>query len=339
MELTLLERLHDLVGDTPDAIQRDGAAVALLRLLQAPYFEGGHDEHWHLIEHQGALTIGQQIRDNWYDRHPCRLYTGNGHAIYKTTQINPDDLPPSTHAAADVLLQLFSERDPALWQRLMRPTKAKLAERHNILYTLVDTDELDTQLRSLLGRLYPLDGSLSLQGIEYHSAPNFNDRNMRYVIAHNGRELVGILGLSHYRDWTYGVNYLSVVPGFRKQGIGQGLFAKAIEACVQDGKVLVRTSPSEFAEARPAIPERFDRMSREAPILHVQSNTYLMGLLGKALQRYPMSTLYPHFKPICDRYDRGCERGFANDLAAQREAQEVLDLLDRKNTPSKKTRP
>ena len=303
MEHALRHALYDLVGDAPTDALRAGADVAMLRLLRAPYFEGGHDDAWALVDKEGRMTLAQHVRGDWKDRGVADLYLGSGQTLYKATVVDPS---AEATQEGERLLTRLAQTQPVLWQRLMSPTPEQLTARHQIHLELLDDKALDGRLAEVLGETYRLDGSLATQGIEYHSAPSWNDGNKRYVLAHNGEEIAGILCLSAFRDWTYGVNYLAVAPGFRQQGVGRAMFARAIEECVKDGKVLVRTAPGEFAAERTAIPGGFDRQCQDAPtLLHVQSNSYLMSALGRALEQLPLAEVVALYKPVCDRFDAG----------------------------------
>lgn len=301
MEHRLHHLIFDLVGHDASEVVADGAAVALMDLLRSPYFEGAHQDTWKLIEYRGRITVAQHVRDEWRLRHPLELY---GHSHSPLMDVQPiDDVPEAAEQAARQILDQVRECHADVWQQLRTPTPEQRVARYTLRYELLDDKALDARLEQVLGETYRLDGSLATQGIEYHTAPGWIDRDMRYILAHNGQEIAGILGLSNLRPWTYGVNYLAVAPGFRKRGVGRGLFAGAIDACVADGRVLVRTSPGEYTYTRPAITAAFDQMCQQAPVLHVQANSYLMSAVGRALERMPITQAMEYFKPLCDRFD------------------------------------
>lgn len=307
MEHQLSHLVFDLVGEHADGTQRNGAAAALVLLLHAPYFEGAHTSTWRLVDYQGQLTVAQYVRDEWRNRHPLDLYAADRTLVEHYVRML-DTVSEETERAAEAVLERVRDQHPQLWQLLMAPVPQQLAARRKLTYDILDRDELDARLVHVLGPTYRLDGSLATQGMEYHTAPGWNDGNMRYVLAHNENEVAGILGMSMFRQWTYGVNYVSVAPGFRQQGVARNLFSKVIEACVADQRVLVRTTPGEYASEHPGITAGFDRLCVQAPVLHVLANSTLMSAVGRGVERLGFDQAMRLYKPLCDRFDVGPER-------------------------------
>jgi hypothetical protein len=311
MELRLLLVLNALAAQVADAhthpldpTARQGLNLAALRLLQAPFFEGGHDGLWHLARRdEGPVTLVQRWRDETLWRDPADVYDGQfGRETYQLTDVAETDMDPAIEAAAQQWLAQVQQAHPVLWRRLFEPHPEQLEARKRLSYELISADGLTDRLSTILGQEHTMDSKLRCQGLEYHSAPSWNESDGHYLVAHNGREVAGILRLSALRDWTYGVNYLSVAPAFRNLGVAKEMFVRAVHACKRDGKVMVRTAPGDFARERPAIGAAFDRLCQAGDILYVQSNSRLMSQVGRALEQYSYDQVLAAYKPVCDTF-------------------------------------
>lgn len=288
-------------------------SVAAWKIFNAPYFQGSMG-HLQLV--QGArqwkgqigtdIELVQLYRDEHLLRTPLELFgCGWGRELYTTQKIN--EVPRHISQAADEVLEKIRADDPGLFALWFEPTAEQLRARGQIQIDVVNSQDLGNKLEQIIGPSWAMDSSLRTQGIEYHSY-DYNDRGGQYILAHNGNEVAGILYLSSYRAWTYGINYLSVAPSFRQMGVSKQMYTRAVEICQQDKKVLVRTPSGEFAAQRPAIPSSYDQICIASDVLHVQSSSTLMSSVGQWMARLGYDKTFELAKPLCDEFDAGQNR-------------------------------
>ena len=206
--------------------------------------------------------------------------------------------PPHIWARAQRYIQQAVALDPVL-DRLVHPSPDHQAQRQNLTITWVKDRDLDAFLAGILTAEY--DRTLRTYGVDYH---HFNrmwpgDTPWIYGVLHNEHEVAGMCGLSdnpHHRA----LSYISVAEGFRGHGHSARLYQEIIDTTIQAGKVLVRSSPSDFTLANPRITHAYDRLLMKAPIIHVSTGSLLEKPMIDAAAQHPMSALVHRAKPICD---------------------------------------
>lgn len=325
MEMKLLDLVAGHTQKGP--LANDCGAVAAHLLLTAPYFQGSHQE-WRLVNirnhREQAYSSSLELVQEWFSRNllrtPGTMYRETwGREVYAQAV---EEIPEKVMRGAQRILRKIERTNPELYQKLFKPTEEQLQQRGQITVQVVPLLELGGRLREILGDTYSLDAGLKTQGIEYHSPPYWTEKNGYYLLAHNNEELAGILHLSAYRDWSYGLNYVSVNPSFREKGVAKQLYTQAIELCEKERKVLVRSSPGDFTLERPAITQAFDRMCIQSNILHVQSSSRLIGPIEQWLDHLGYDKTVELAKPLCDKYSVGQQYSFSG------ETQELIEAIE-----------
>lgn len=353
----LLETLAEERRGEPDDLS--AANIVAWRLLRGPYL-GDTYASWQLAEiAPNEWRLEQEWLDGeWIRRDPLEpFYPGMYHdeeeegqwfrparrAELKGEVKHVDtetELSADLRARADALLERVHAKAPAHVDRLMSPTTAQLKARRDIQVELVDCDGLATLLRGLLGDA--CDWSLKAYGIEYHSHPNFMEKDHKFLVAHNEDEVCGILKIHVASPWTYAVGYVCTAPGFRGQGLSKRLYCEFIECCERENKVLVRTDPGKRTPVEATL--AYDRMVRESGALHVSTSCPLMFLMETVHKAgVPFSRMREALKEACDDaipHENFRRHGRGNDHLRQEELRNAWGpafqaLIDeRKATPS-----
>lgn len=296
------------------------------RLAHGPYFEDGNSQVI-LVEQSEAFFKAYQRRpqglhaidplDPWYDQGDS--YYEDEHedsqrkVLYQPHQRRSWDdfdstkvegtieLPAQLGQQAEAFQAQFLSDHPH-WQRLLTPTTEQMEARHTItLESFHGAEALHDRLSDLLGREH--DRFLKLDGIAYHYPTwRFNDphKNQRYILAHNGEEVVGLIHYLH-RAHDNGLGFVAVAPGFRQRGVSQQLYHALLAACEAEGCLLKRTEPGEFTEKNPGITRAYDRLlSQQDRVLHASGYGFLYSALVRALDQHPYEVVLQAGKTICD---------------------------------------
>lgn len=307
-----------------------------MSLLCSPYLRGPSRPRWMLAytPRMYKEPVGEDIelvqlwRGESIVRTPRKMFEGGwGQRVYGA--VAAESVPAPISRGADLIIERMKAAEPELLRKILDPSREDIERRYTLEYELVPARELDLRLSQILGQDYRIDGSLKLQGHEYHSPPSYGHEGGYFVLAHNREELAGILCLSEYRDWTYGVNYLSVAPSFRKRGVGSAMFKMAIDKCQQDKRIMIRTAPGEYAEQRPAIPNHFDRLCQGAKLLFTQTSSPLMFHLEQSIKAQGYEKTLAQYKHLCDRFAVGEFR----DMSYNKDLIEALEKQNPKPRP------
>ena len=368
-EHPLLSPLYRVLADERRSSPVDLSAANLVahRLLQSPYL-GQTYQDWHLVERAPdewrlvQYAPGGQL----LDRDPLLLFYRD--PFQDDLSLNPTDgfvltprpetLPLPAHPPArapqpsagveehaQALLERVHQAHPAAVDRLLQPTAQQLEQRQRLQVEALSPHQLTDTLRRLLGPLH--DASLRAYGLDYHTAPSYQtpDTNV-YLLAHNGEEVAGIMKLGNSQGWGYGVGYVCVAPGFRQQGLSLKLYQAAIDRCIADEKVLVRSDPGDFTPVQATA--AFDRLLRQNPVLHAPFHSPAQyGLASLHEKGVPYAEQLQAVKPACDATLRSPEQRQARDHALSPEQREawihaygpVFQALLGKPTPAAGTAP
>lgn len=325
----MLARLrHDLVhffmGEQKfSTLDCSAINLALFQLVHAPYFEGGGDHFVLVGEGDQFFTLRQErygelkpadplmhcYRDAWDDS-DSEDPPPSGSPLLRPAPDRPkptspltvdvQDLPLILHTRAADLLDRFLGASPQ-WCRLFEASPEQLERRHDVVVEhFFGAEDLHNRLRDILGPDH--DVTLGQDGIQYHR-PVWSwhdpDHRHRYILAHNGEEVAGLL---HYLDRPHekGLSFVSVAPGFQHHGLSQRLYAAFIDVCIEEQCLLKRSSPSDFALANPQITAAYDRMVLASPVLHISSSGRTCSALQVALQTLPYEQVFAPAKRACD---------------------------------------
>lgn len=287
-EHPLLAPLYQVLAyqrqDSPEAIS--AANVVAQRLLQSPYL-GQTYQDWHLVERApGEWRLVQYAPGGQvFDRDPLLPFYRDAlqeeplHVPVDRFVLSPrpetlpiPNQPPSqAHLSADVtaraqaLLEQVFQANPTAMGRLLSPSPTQLEQRQRLQVDALHPKDLQETLYRLLGPLH--DASLRAYGIDYHTAPSYSTPDTTlYLLAHNGEEVAGLMKLGTSSGWGYGVGYICVAPGFRNQGLSQRLYQAAIDRCLADDKVLIRSDPGDQTPRQATLV--YDRLILGSPVLH-----------------------------------------------------------------------
>lgn len=314
MKNPLLDPLLETFASEKQGEEADVSAANVVAwwMVHGPYLDDTYQTHQLRVSKNGQVRLWQDGADRG-DRNPVKLLERDGYFddervdgeefslpstyIEKMTPIGVDEVPKEILARAHTLLDRVRRAHPQAIARLLDPTDAQMSARQHITIREVDQDGLYGFLNEILGQLH--DGSLRTYGVDYHTVPHYSHK-ARYLVAHNQDEVAGILKLGANRDWSYGLGYVAVAPGFRGRGLSKALFAAALGVCERDGKVLVRTDPGDFAEEHPETTARYDQMARDGGVLHVESGTYVEGAVERAVKQIGYRDACRAFKGLCD---------------------------------------
>lgn len=340
------------------------ANVLFYRLSQSPYFEGGNNRFF--LARSGPDFY--EVFGERYDDEPCTLDplrycyrdeaacgdengSCGGHALllYPTREMSAvspapftGQLPSAVEEKVRVLHQGLL-RHHAQYQMWPCPTPEQLASRHQILMeSFQGVAALHQRLQEVLGRHY--DRNLVLDGIRYHQPAWGSNANQRYILAHNGKEVAGLIRYVQNKH-VNGLAFVSVSPGFRGQGMSQKLYQVLMDECVEEKCVLRRSDPGKFAHERPAITACYDRLVKESSVLHVIGHRgYLQGALVAKLESHPYEEVASVGKAWCDQALHR-ERERANSHGAESIEHEACegfkaqwDQLHNKSAPSQQAR-
>lgn len=110
------------------------------------------------------------------------------------------------------------------------------------------------------------------------------DENRIYVIAQNIMGPVGILslfdhsqkGVSHSQPDLLSISFVSVTPGYRRQGIASSLMKTAFDYCLRNEKMLGRTDPTEIGKLTAG---HFSKLAKAfAPALPFMTRQEMMAM-------------------------------------------------------------
>ena len=160
------------------------------------------------------------------------------------------------------------------------------------------------------------DLSLRAHGIDYHIAPSFQTPDSTlFLLAHNGEDVAGLMKLGAGTGWGYGVGYVCVAPGFRHQGLSQRLYQAAIERCLADEKVLIRSDPGD--QTPPQATLAYDRLVLASPVLHTTFHSPAEnGFKLLHDKGVPYEQWCEALKPACDAAVRTPEQRLQGDHVA-----------------------
>lgn len=214
-----------------------------------------------------------------------------------TAQLAGDHTPISVDVAlqAQALLSTVLSRHPA-WEAMLSDPAAP-ARRHDLAVEVLDEDGLSARLSALLGPTH--DASLASEGLLYHEPPSWSDPPWRFVLAHNGMEVAGILGI-YESPQAFVLSHVSVAPGFRARGVSVRLYERALDLCEASQRLLLRSTPSDFTQANPAITARYDALLHDRPVLHLCNAGFLEKTLVDGLAQWGHDRVFPLAKPVCD---------------------------------------
>lgn len=330
---------------TPEDVA--AAQVAFWQLLRSPYFNGNHD---HLafvsrgplafsleMERNGNTVVLDPLNDfypgDWDEpgtkafrvpapvgtREPEVLTTGGG-------------IPSSVREKAQTIVERICAKQPR-FSKLIHPSTEDKSRRRLVQVELLDREALDACLADVLGPGH--SPSLQAEGIRYHSPSWSDDASWRYLVAHNREEVAGVLGF-YAREQSLVLSYVSVAPGFRKNGLSMRLYEQLLDVCSLEQRFLVRSSPSEFTKDNPGITQAYGRLLREAPVLHVTTGGYLQKAIQDGLDDVGMAHLFPLAKPVCDARTLLELKGFEIDRWEREAAQQLRSdwsVVGRQNKP------
>lgn len=202
-------------------------------------------------------------------------------------------------ARADALMDRVLQHAPGKVQRLLDPALEHVQARKDLrIDVFTDTGELADMLRDKLGD--GMDWSLRSYGIDYHSFGHFSHKSV-FLVATNADEVAGMLKLGANEPGSYVLSYVSVAPGFREQGLSKALYARAIDLCQRDERVLIRSQPGEFTRQHPIITLSYDKMVKESHVLHADSESPFRFLFKTSLERgMTYAQMLARYKPDCD---------------------------------------
>ena len=310
------------------------AQVAFWQLLRSPYFNGNHA---HLafvrrgplafaleMERSGNTVTLDPLKDyypsDWDEpgmtgfRVPAPVWTQEPERLEDV-----EGIASSVREKAQATVGRVVVQHPA-FAKLLNPSTEDLRRRRLVQIELLDREGLDARLATVLGPgHYP---SLQAEGIRYHSPSWSDDASWRYLVAHNQEEVAGVLGF-YAREKSLVLSYVSVAPGFRKEGLSMRLYEQLLDACCQEERFLVRSSPSEFTRANPGITRAYSRLLRDAPVLHATTGGYLQKALQDGLDEVGMARLFPLAKPVCDARTLLELKGFEAERWEQAAAQQL----------------
>lgn len=316
MEHYLLDPLYSLVAkERPqDPDELSAANVVGLRLLTGPYLGRSYQSwglaqpesgHWCLCQEWDDEVIARDVLEPFYpamfgfDEEEAPRYVV--HPPRQTRALRQlekgeDHVPAAIRARADAMLERLQALYPQAVGQLLHPTAEQLAHRQEIVIEAVEGRHFSERLRPILGDW--ADWSLRSYGIKYHS-PTYSSSKEVFLLAHNGSEVCGVMKLGMSRPWAYVVSFISVTPGFRNQGLSLKLYQAAIEKCMADGKVLIRTEPGEGTPVQATL--AYDRLVRGAPILHAISHGPLEYPLQEMFNKgWSYAQLRDQLKSVCD---------------------------------------
>lgn len=315
----------------PDDIS--AANVAAQQLLQSPYL-GTTYHDWHLLERApGEWRLYQRLPDHtWVDRDPLNGFYRDPFLeeeqlegqVRFTPTARPETLPlpdqtPTTRPLlpdslvrrAHALLEGVRQHDPNLVDRLLQPEPSQATQRQHLVIEALNPAQLGETLYRLLGPWH--DPNLRAYGIDYHTAPTYHMPNTtRYLLAHNGEEIAGLMKLGNGSSWGYGVGYVCVASGFRNQRLSQRLYQAAIDLCLKDEKVLIRSDPGDHTPRQATL--AYDRLVLASPVLHTTFHSpaeHGFKLLHD--KGVPYTQWAQELKQACDAAIRTPEQRLAGD--------------------------
>ena len=336
----MLHRLRQAIADDFLSQKAHGpedvaaAQVAFWTLLRSPYFNGNHEQLKFVQFGPLAFSLevessGNQVRldpleyfypSDWDEpdtrafRVPFPQHTHDPVAVESLEAIAPS-IVSKAQSMVDRLIAL----EPR-FQKLVKPSSEGMAQRRSVGIELLDREGLEERLTVVLGEGH--GSSLRAEGIRYHS-PGWSDgADWRYLLAHNGEEVAGVLGF-YAKESSLVLSYVSVAPGFRKEGLSMRLYERLLEICQAEQRFLVRSSPGEFTKANPAITQAYNRLLRESPVLHITAGGYLHKAIQDGLDAVGMPQLFPLAKPVCDLRTTLDFKGFEGD---RWESEKALEL-------------
>lgn len=247
--------------------QAYGACLGLLRALRASYFEGQNDD-WEIgldgrgpylsYPHRGNLgRVDVGWSDGWCD--------------------DEVDMREAERLARDHLEGM----DRKLYSKLFNPTFEDMRKRHVLTIEEVEERELDDRLMDILGAYR--SSSLSREGHKFHSGNYWMDKDKwRFVIAHNKKELAGIVGY-YEKDKTIHLSYVSVAKTFRNNGLSKKMLLFVAQYARDNRKVLIRSKDSDYSKevgADKSYSALFDREN----VLHVISGSDMHNKVHKMME-------------------------------------------------------
>lgn len=357
MEHYLLAPLYALVAKERPRDPEDLSAANLvaLRLLTGSYLGKSYASwgvcevvpgHWCLAQSWDGGVVDRDVFEPFYppafgfdegdDEFRKDLYVvGPPPGVNKAKDLVSGEahVPLGIRQRADAMLGRLRSSSPDAVSLLLEPTTEQLIQRQKIAIETVKGRDLGDMLRPIIGDWG--DWTLRAYGIKYHGHSHASPDDV-YIFAHNGMEVCGVMKLGTSRKWGYGVSYVSVSPGFRGQGLSLKLYQAALDKCLEDEKVLVRSDPGD--DTPPQATLAYDRMVKSAPVLHTTSYGPFAYPLEMVCEKgWDYATLVSRLKEACDdalpspqqrmeRYTGGFDYQFAQALR-ERHAESFEELL------------
>lgn len=257
------------VGDISDQ-GVSAANEAMFLLLHSPVFNGAYKHHYLDTDARGRKKLMYHRYATTMPADPLREIMDEDGLLAGAA---PD--PGPGISTPDRLLAVAANADTLVGRILHADQTLRRAPTIDLLD--------DTGLRGLTSSIVGPWGDFSLSrfGIKYHK-PSWTSYDMRYLVAHTPLEIAGVLGVNRGKDCAWGliVPYVSVSPGFQRQGVATALYARCIELAKIESRYIIRSNTSH--DTPTLATQRFDAMLNAAGIVHVISGTYLEGAVATA---------------------------------------------------------
>lgn len=291
------EIIKDKIRDQFDRTEKKERDISLAHLafflaLSSPFVNASPQTEFRLnersdnfyvmtFERQGnsrELDFLDDFFKGWYDEGGLGLPPYP--KVSRNINVSPSDVPSELWAGADLFLQ---KALGDLYQTLFHPTADQMTERNFVLTTNLTNDTLDDFLGNILasGRK-TFDRSLATYGIKYHHPTNWGGEKWRYLVAHSSNQVAGVVGVLE-KDQSVSLSYISVAPGFRRQGISRNLYEQLADRCLQNNCLLVRSSPSDMTKDN-GITQKYTDILETKGVLYCQYGTYMEHALMRALE-------------------------------------------------------
>lgn len=308
-----------------DVLDVSALNVAMFHITRLPYFQGAYDHHALMQRSDTFYQLHVHAKQDWVNCDPLTYVYDQGYGGYDEEIEDPKALaraqpfrvecPVATiqgelvvegpiHAEVARRAQGYVDRlaQVAELAAVFAPTPSDMSRRARFEISKVAQDDLPQFLKGLLGEGVFQDHSLKRCGIQYHN-PSYGyspqDKTWNYLVAHNANEVAGVLGFTQGKQLS-SLSYVSVGPGFQRQGLSKRLYQRFIDEAIAHNTMLVRSSPSEFTLSRPGITHAYDNMVLAQPVLHVASGGYLHKAITDAMVQVPYHRVFREAKSACD---------------------------------------
>jgi hypothetical protein len=211
--------------------------------------------------------------------------------------------------------------------------KLYLKNKNNIEYSIVDVKEDVFSIFNDYHKIYqfkpsffdqesPLDRANKkvnfdceindVQEIDFFS--NFNNKNRKFIVAHNSIQIVGLLSLTNYkmyfnenentsfmRDKFIFNSYVSVSNHFKNKGIATKMMLISMDIAKKNNLIYVRSKPTN--EGSLCIEKKIDKLMIENDITHVNSESvevlgYVSDIVKSISNKEEYCKFIPEFKNL-----------------------------------------